>query len=374
MAMRPRDYFPLGKAYGEAFCNREDETKKLIGNLDSGKHTFLVAPRRYGKASLCERAFLNSGLPWSKVDLHIAITEKDLERLILNGVMDLIGKSISQVDKLSVTISQFVKKLKPKFSLGLDYARLELEVSSEASPGENIAEALLLLDRLLVEKNKQAALLLDEFQEIGQISQGRGIEGAIRHAAQETKNLGIVFSGSIPHLIQNMFEDEGRPLYKLCRKIVLPRISKEHYLKHFNKASNLKWSCDLPLNVFDLIMTLTERHPHYVNHLCDEIWSEEENLPDESAVLKAWQQVREEEHSGLVQEYFRLSDNQKRVLKYLALNSEHSPYSADAVKQMDIPPGSIRMGLHQLLEKDFIQKEEEQYLVVNPLYRDFLKE
>lgn len=374
MTMRPRDYFPLGKAHGEAFCNRVDETRKLVGNLNNGKHTFLIAPRRYGKSSLCEKAFLSAGLPWSQIDLHIAITEKDIERLIINGVMDLLGRSISQIDKLNVTVVNFVKNLKPKFTLGPDYARLELETSSEGSAAENVAEALLLLDRLLIEKNKQAALLLDEFQEIGQISQGKGVEGAIRHAAQETKNLTIVFSGSIPHLMKNMFEDEGRPLYKLCRKIMLPRISKEDYVGHLNKASRLKWKADLPQEVFDLIMDLSERHPHYVNHLCDEIWSEEETLPTPETVLKAWEQVFEEERSSLIQDYFRLPDNQKKVLRYLVLYTDHSPHSAEAVKQMDIAPGSTRMSLQQLLEKDFVEKEDENYRVINPLYKALLKD
>lgn len=52
--MNLRHRFPLGKAYGEAFYNHLNETKKLVGNIESGKHTFLVAPRRYGKSSLCQ--------------------------------------------------------------------------------------------------------------------------------------------------------------------------------------------------------------------------------------------------------------------------------------------------------------------------------
>ena len=75
--MKVRQYFPLGKAYGKAFCNRTEETKKLVGNIENGKHTFLVAPRRYGKSSLCEIAFEKSGIPWSKIDFHLSVSEKD---------------------------------------------------------------------------------------------------------------------------------------------------------------------------------------------------------------------------------------------------------------------------------------------------------
>src|SRR5690606_7534561 len=136
--------------------------------------------RRYGKSSLCEHAFLQSGLPWGKVDFHLAITEKDTERFIIHAVMGLIGRSVGQVDKLTATIKSIVKNLKPKFSLSSEHMSLELEVASHSSPAENIAEAILLLDGLLREKKQKAALLLDEFQEVGAIGQGKGIEGAIR--------------------------------------------------------------------------------------------------------------------------------------------------------------------------------------------------
>ena len=71
--MNFRHMFPLGLAYGDAFCNRVNETKKLVGNIESGKHTFLVAPRRYGKSSLCEHAFEQLNFSWSTIDFHLAI-------------------------------------------------------------------------------------------------------------------------------------------------------------------------------------------------------------------------------------------------------------------------------------------------------------
>ena len=81
-----------------------------------------------------------------------------------------------------------------------------------------ITEALLLIEKLLDENNKKAVIFFDEFQEIGKIAQTGNIEGAIRTAAQEMQNLSIIFSGSIRTLLIQMFNDEQRPLYKLCRK------------------------------------------------------------------------------------------------------------------------------------------------------------
>jgi len=375
--MEFREYFPLGKAYGEAFCNRTEEAEKLMGNIRSGKHTFLVAPRRYGKSSLCEKIFAQTGLAWTKTDFHLAITEKDVERFIVNSVIDLIGKAIGQVDKLQSLIGQFVKTLTPRLTLGSGAARLELEINSSRSPAENIAEALLLLDRLLIEKNKRAIMLLDEFQEVGEIAKGRGIEGAIRSAAQETQKLALIFSGSNPHLLKNMFEDESRPLYKLCRKLSLPRISEAHYKQHLNHVSQLTWKENLPEDVFTQIMLLSKRHPHYVNYLCDVIWSESKMVPTLSIVDKAWQQVLEEEQSDIIKEFLDLPENQRKIMKHIATYGSDGLYSSKAARTMDIPSGSIRNAIEFLIEKDFIKAEGDTkkiYRLINPLYEEILKE
>lgn len=372
--MKARELFPLGKADGEAFCNRVDETKKLIGNLENGKHTFIVAPRRYGKSSLCEHAFLHSGLTWDKVDFHVAITEKDVERLLINAIIRLIGHSVGQIDKFTALIKDFAKHLKPKFALSSECMQLELEITSLSSPAENIAEAILLLDKLLQENDKRAALLLDEFQEVGAIAQGRGIEGAIRSAAQGTKRLALVFSGSNPHLLQRMFEDERRPLYKLCRKLILSRISAEHYQSHLNKAAKLMWGKILPHDIVEKIMQLSERHPHYVNHLCDIIWSSESSLPDAYAVQRAWNEVYEEEHSDLIKDFLSLSENQKKIIKYIAMKGGDNLYSSTAARIMDMPQGSVRGAIEQLVEKDFLQKHANTFLLVIPLYRKIFNE
>jgi hypothetical protein len=39
--------------------------------------------------------------------------------------------------------------------------------------------------------------LFDEFQEIGQLKKGRGIEGAIRHVGQDTQKLSLFFQAVI---------------------------------------------------------------------------------------------------------------------------------------------------------------------------------
>ena len=371
--MKPRHFFPLGKAYGKAFCNRVAETKKLIGNIENGKHTFLIAPRRYGKSSLCERVFESTNLPWSKLDFHLTVSEKDAERVIINGVIDLIGKSIGSVEKLAHLIKKYVKKLTPKLAVGINKFHLELEFAKDSNTAENIAEALLLLEKLLRERDKQAILLLDEFQEIGELDKSKGIEGAIRHAAQETRNLSFIFSGSSPHLLKSMFEDERRPLYKLCRKLVLDRISSTDYQHHINKAAKAMWNKTLGTQTFERIMLVSERHPYYVNYLCDEIWSENDAVPSLADVDKAWDMVIEEERSDLLKDFFALSENQRKLMIYIVNYGGQNIYANEAAKKMDIPSSSISRALSTLVEKDYLEKSKTGYQLIVPIYNQLLK-
>lgn len=370
--MTPRQYFPLGKAYGKAFCNRTDETNRLMGNIRNGKHTFLVAPRRYGKSSLCEKVLELTNLPWLKLDFHLAISERDTERIILNGITELIGKSLGSVEKLATLIKKYTKKLKPKLSIGGKIFSLELELSNDTTPAENIAEGMLMLEKLLRERNKQAVILLDEFQEIGSMKEGKGLEGAIRHAAQEMNNLSLIFSGSNPHLLRVMFEDERRPLYKLCRKLILDRISEEHYKQHLNKAAKTMWGKELRDQVFDKIMLVTERHPYYVNYLCDELWSENKALPSIMDVDQAWHTVVEEERSDLLKDFSSLSENQKKIMVHLSNYGGENLYSDETATNMDMPVSSISRAVSTLIEKDYIEKTNTGYRLIVPVFKSCL--
>ncbi len=372
--MNARKLFPLGKAYGKAFCNRTSETKKLIGNIDSGKHTFLLAPRRYGKSSLCENVFSQIACAWAKVDFYIAVTEKDVERILIHGVTELIEKSIGSVEKLSHVLKKYTKRLQAKLTVGTEPVKLELSLAgNNNSVAENIAEALLILEQLLKEKKKQAVLLLDEFQEISNMEHGRGIEGAIRHVAQETQYLSIIFCGSNPHLLRTMFEDERRPLYKLCRKISLDRIEKHHYQSHINGIAKGKWKKELTEEVFDRVMFLTERHPYYVNYLCDELFSVCESLPAISDVDCAWSLVVEEEQSDLIKDFSSLAENQRKLMKYIANYGGKSLYGTQAAEKAEVPTNSLSRTISSLVEKDYIEKADDEFRLIVPVYKQLLK-
>jgi len=372
--MNPRDYFPLGKAKGKAFCNRKEETEWLLDNIKANKHTLLIAPRRFGKSSLAERAVEKINFPSINLNFNACVDENDVEMLIRQSVSQLIGKIFGPIEKLTNSIKNYVNHLIPKIIIGAKYTKLELNSSKHISVTANVEEALLLLEKLLAEKKQRAIMIFDEFQAIGQIAKGKGIEAAIRNAAQDMKNLEIIFSGSNRNLLISMFEDESRPLYKLCRKLYLKRIKPEHYRKHLNKAAKLAWKSELDSNAFEKIMSFSECHPYYVNYLCDVIWTENSILPKTVNVIHAWNTVIEEEKSDANAELSSLSMGQKKVLKHIANSSGENLMSTHSTQAMNMALSSISSAIAKLTEKDIIEKEGDSYYIINPIIASLLKE
>ena len=373
--MKVRKYFPLGKAYGEAFCNRVTETEWLISNLQSNKHSLLIAPRRYGKSSLAEKAIADAKMPWVKINFHLCVTAQDVAELILSNAIKLIGQALGPVDKIINSVKKYAASLHPKLSFGHDLVSLELIPQEHANYAVVIAESLLLVEKLLQEKNQRAVMFLDEFQEITKIKKDTNLEGAIRTAAQEMQNLAIIFSGSIRSLLLEMFDDEARPLYKLCRKLKLERIDSVAYRKHINTIALKTWGKALVEEVFVKLMNLSNRHPYYVNYLCDVIWEECDKLPTVVQVEKAWAIVVDEEWSDAIKEIGALSLNQRKILRFIATQPANNISSHDTCVALALPSSTILTAVAVLIDGDYIELDEiKQYKIINPLLHSVLAE
>src|SRR3990167_2587591 len=367
--MKKRQLFPLGKAYGAAFCNRIAETETLLGNIHSAKHTLIIAPRRYGKSSLAERAIEKSSYPSIKINFHLCTSEAEVSELVLDSVIKLIGKSIGHVEKLISSIKKTISNLEPIISFGDTHASLKLIPKNQHNHAIIISEALLLLEKLLSAHGKKAVIFLDEFQEINKISKQTGIEGAFRTAAQEMQSLSLIFSGSIRSLLLSMFEDDNRPLYKLCRKIKLERIAEADYEKHIQKIAVATWQQPLTEDVFKKIMALSNRHPYYVNYLCDVVWERCIRAPAIRDVEQAWDRVIAEEWSDALRELSDLPIGQRRLLKYIGNNTLiSSVQNQEASVALSMPTSSLSTAIHVLIEKDYVEQDEDaSYHVINPL-------
>jgi len=314
----------------------------------------LVSPRRYGKSSLVHHVVSESKLPFASIDLFLAHDDKAIIKRILTGIAEIV----SQILPLDQKILQKLQALFSKFRVSLSVSHFLIETTyniSEVDAADQIFSGLLALQELAKAEHKKVIFFIDEFQDIASAESAKSIQGAIRHIAQATSEIIFIFSGSNRHLLLELFDDKSMPLYMLCDKIYLDRMSSESYKSHLQKLAEYKWGSTLSEANFYKIMALTELHPFYVNLLCNRIW-ENKNPPTEQQIIEAWNQCYEDEKRRLVVELEKLTRNQQEVIKSLAFEPTNELSSQTFIAKTGMASSSILQSTKALFERDMIFK------------------
>lgn len=368
------NYFPLGIAKGEAFCNRISERKQLINNIERNKHTLVISPRRYGKSSLVLYCLEETAFSYERVDLFVAVSAKTIEEQILNGVRNLINKISTAPEQAVGFITNYIKHLKSKWIVGTDGINIELIPEKDSNPASVIMESLQMLENLLNKKSKKAVFFIDEFQEIGVLANTTGIAGAIRHVAQESENIRFIFSGSNRHILATMFDDRSSPLYMLCDRINIDRISERDYTEYLNKVARKTWGKELELTVIEEIFKLTERHPYYMNVLCDKLWVYySEHIPTTKTVEDVWQDYVLQEESKIAKELGSLNTSQKKILIAVSKGVCNDLTSKETLNKFNLTSAAVIKSLKLLEEQDYLGRHKKgDYFIVDPLIKSSL--
>jgi AAA+ ATPase superfamily predicted ATPase len=363
------DIFPQGLATGQNFCNRVDEQAHLINNIQTLRPTLIMSPRRYGKTSLVMQVTHKLNIPFAGIDLFSELDETEVQNSILTGVARLVHAVESTTQKAVQFVSEFFSDLNVSFRYQGAAVEIELNKSIK-SPAKTILAALEKLDALLVKKKQKAVLFFDEFQRVAEISTTGTIEGAIRHIAQQSKAISFIFSGSNRRLLESMFYDSKKPLYKLCDRMSLARISQDDYRPFIQKLAKTKWHTALDEAVLDAVFYYSERHSYYVNVLCHKLWLKKE-APTEADVLLTWQKYALEEKSNILSEMDLLSKNQSKMLIAIAkYGHENQPTSKSFLSTTHFSATSASQALEVLVKKDYIYMDDEGcYRLVDPLMK-----
>lgn len=361
------DYFPLSTAQGKAFCNRKTELAYLTKNIQMVRPTLLMSPRRYGKTSLVLRTFESNKTIFAYIDFYKEVTEEDIERSIINGIAQLLGKLESKPKQLLRLAGEFFSDFNIK--VGLDSIGLSLEAhEKKKNPADTIQKALQKLHDFIEKKKMTVVFYIDEFQRLAEITDNHSIEAAMRHVAQISKNVVYIFSGSNRHLVEKMFFDRDRPFYKLCDTMHLERIASEHYYPYLQKASHRQWGKNLPDKIIEIILSLTENHPYYVNLLCSKLWSHQ--IPtSEKQVMECWNNCALENKPLIEKDIDFLSFNQKKLLiSFAKFGPTDTPTGQFFLNAVNMSSTSLSQALSVLVERDYLYKDKQGfYRILDPL-------
>ena len=179
---------------------------------------FLISPRRYGKSSLVRDVM--RGLARQKI-LTVEVTVAASSSYI--GFLESYAQALVAADtpagRLRRWAGELLGAIRPELRFDADPAR-PAPSSRSAFPAVRTArdtarlaaEVFALPGRIAAARKQRLAIALDEFQAITAFDGGT-VEHALRAAVQDQRQVGYVFSGSEPSLMERMLGPR-RPFYK----------------------------------------------------------------------------------------------------------------------------------------------------------------
>jgi len=233
----------------EYFCDREEETEKIISAIHNGRDLVIYGRRKMGKSALISHVFYKLGK--GSLNVWIDLLPSNNMNDLIDYTASAILRSIDNNTSIGKKVWEGIKSLRPAMSF--DEFSGQPSVSFDITKEELKIKTFGELIQVLQNTKKKVVLAFDEFQQI-QNYEENNIESQLRTLLQTLPNISFIFSGSDQHMLMQMFENKDRPFYNFGQYMKLGRIEPELYLafiqKHFKKAKR-KISKDLILEIIE---------------------------------------------------------------------------------------------------------------------------
>ena len=364
-------FFPQGIVTDDAFCNRDRERQHLAEKVMLREHTVLTAPRRYGKTSLITQVIKENQWLGVRIDLFFILSQEELLKLLVNKLEALMRQMLPKAKAHAKRIIDGLAKHNAR--LAFSFLGQQVVIECKQATEQTLSDLLLSLDQIACHSDTVATVVFDEFQQIGVLKEHHAIEAAIRHAVEQSQYITYIFCGSQRHLLNKMFSDRSRPLYRLCDLMKIERIATEHYLPFLQGMAQQKWAQAVPEKVLYEVLGLTENHPYYVNALCRRLWRAN-TPPNQQDVVCAWSEYVQQQRDWIINDVAVLTLNQRKLLTALSFQSTDTPLGHAFCQRVGLAAASIQKTLASLLAVDMVyQNTKASYAVLDPAIASFLR-
>lgn len=362
---------------GENFCNREQELKDIKKAIQNGYSFWIYSPRRFGKTSLILKAF--DALPEIKtiyLDLYNIQTPGEFAEKFSQVVLKELLDWKKGIKNIGQKLTTYFKNIIPKVSfdaMGNPSISLEPQVMEKKADLENILD---IPEKLAAEKGVQVCVAFDEFQEVKRIEPF--LINWMRSAFQRHENVSYVFLGSKQSLMETIFADSNSPFYEFGMKIPIHEILNEDW-RVFIREKFDKTGLTITDTTIESILEKSGGHPHFTQYFASVVWEFVLEGADQEAegFTGVWINRIIAGQSIIFQNlYDQLSLNQRKSIKAIAcMEAEDRLYSGKYRDQYKLPASStLAVTLKGLLQKEYIYKTGSTYKIVNPVFREWLKQ
>ncbi len=369
--------------YGEivpraAFIDRDVELDRLVEDLADGQKVFLISPRRYGKSSLIRQALDILGRR-RIATVDVTVSSFSSYVAFLEGYARALVALETRTGRATTWIRDLFRGVTPEVRLeagphaGVALAFPSVRTSRDVA---RLAEEVFTLPgRLAARLNRRIVVALDEFQAVAAFN-GGSVEQTLRAAVQQQRQVGYVFAGSEPSLMEQMIGPK-RPFYKAGPVMRLGKIPADFFAAAVDsrfKRSGLAAESGLGAAIVDLAGNL----PYDVQRLAHETWDDVAGIRRKTVGLDdlhaTLHRLLAEQDTLFEAVWQRLTLAQRATLRAVVLEHGVEVLGADVRARHRLGgPSSVQASLAALVRDDVIAREDGgRYVVVDSLMREWV--
>ena len=353
---------------GNAFTDREKDTKRLITNFKNGINSVLISPRRWGKSSLVQKAgdtIKSKNIRIAYIDAFSLRTEQDFYVAHTKAVL---AATSSHWEERLKNLKEFLKQITPKITIGIDPEH-EFSIGFDWDEiRQNASEILDLPEKIAQNKKFRVVVCIDEFQNIATFNDSHAFQKFLRSVWQKHEATCYCLYGSKFHMMLELFERQSMPFYRFGDLIHLEKIAEKDWRLFIKKRFENAGKSISDTFISDIIRH-TDRHSYYVQQLSHLIWEKTRTAVDDIIFSEALDDMIAQNAILYQRDTENMSATQLNFLKAVALGERTNLTATEILKKYKLGTSANVVKIKKnLLNAEIIDIRNKEVFFIDPVY------
>ncbi len=358
----------------EYFCDRKEESYRLVQEITNGNNLVLISTRRMGKTGLIQHCFHEKEISRKYYTFFVDIYATKSLRDFIFALSKEIVEGLKPAGKRALQeFWNMVKSLQPGFNFDIHGNPVfHIGLGDIQAPEATLDEIF----RYLSTADQPCIVAIDEFQQIAGYPEDN-LEAMLRTYIQHCNNARFIFAGSQRHTMGNIFLSPARPFYQSVSMMHLESIPAGEYVtfaqQHFKKQ-NKQITSETIVAIYEQFEGVTWYMQKILHVLFD--MTAAGATCDQSRISSALSAILGSYQYAYSEILFRLPEKQKELLIAVAKEGKAQELTSGTFikKYRLLSASSVQAGLKGLLEKDFITQDGGVYQIYDRFLGIWLKE